>query len=192
MKKIHDKKEGKLYRVLREDIIQNNETGFIGDVRNLCTKYKIQDVTLVPLTKKFIRRACRYVSRRRAQTTSLFLRKIPPLLSLEKIWTEHYEFPMMEARAITTLRTGHLVFKNWCPWKLAAKHKRDKLCMFTTCQELDSLKHVLQCDFYTTKFEETNQGPTKDWAVYLVKLHDERLEKFGQPLILCEGWSDSH
>ena len=110
---------------------------------------------------------------------------------LEKLWTDHYDLPLFEARAITTLRTGNLIFKNWCPWKLTIKHMQDKLCMFPACQEPDSLKHVLECDFYTTKFEE-KEGPTLDWAKYLVKLHDERVEKFGQPLISCEGWSEMH
>ena len=192
MKKIHDKKEGRLYRILREDIINEDETGFIGDVRRLCEKYELQDITLVPLTKKFIRRRCRTYSRRRSQIITLNLKKIPPMLTLEKTWTGHYDLPLFEARAITTLRTGNLAFKNWCPYKFSLKHMGDKLCLFKPCQEPDSLAHVLECEYYDTRFVESQQGPTRDWATYLVKLHDERIEKFGQPLIYCEGWSDSH
>ena len=91
----------------------------------------------------------------------------------------------------TVLRTGNLIFKNWSPYKFAIKHMGDNKCMFQPCQEPDSLKHVLECDYYTTKFIETNQGPTKDWATYLVALHDERLQKFDQPLICLDGWSNN-
>ena len=59
MKKIHLKKAGKLYRVLREDIINRNEEGFIGDIRNLCTKYDIPDVTLNYLAPDFVSEACK-------------------------------------------------------------------------------------------------------------------------------------
>ena len=64
--------------------------------------------------------------------------------------------------------------------------------MYQPCKEPDTLKHVLECEYYTTRFKETNQGPTQDWATYLVALHDERLEKFKQPLISLDGWSNNN
>ena len=67
------------------------------------------------------------------------------------------------------------------------KHAGDPYCLFQPCMEKDSLDHVLNCQYYTTKFIE-KEGPTRDWANYLVKLDQERVEKFGQPLISCEGW----
>ena len=120
--------------------------------------------------------------------TTLSLKKVPPMYSAEKVWTEHYEFPVMEARAITVMRTGNLVFKNWAPHKFSKKNMGDLLCMVPACQEKDTLEHVMNCVFYTTKFVEKD-GPIRDWATYLVALNRERIQKFGQPLILCDGWS---
>ena len=120
---------------------------------------------------------------------TLWLRKIPPMLTLEKIFTHHYTYGMLEARAITCLRTGNLVFKNWCRWKFHSKHSGDNKCMFQPCQEIDSLEHVLECQYYATRFSEGGEGPVRDWANFLVALNKERREKFGQPLIWCEGWS---
>ena len=94
----------------------------------------------------------------------------------------------MEARAITTLRTGNLIFKNWCPYKFPAKYSGDRKCLYNPCQEEDSLAHVLECPFYKTKFIEKD-GPSRDWALYIVSLHQERMKEFRQPLISCEGWS---
>ena len=34
------------------------------------------------------------------------------------------------------------------------------------------MKYVFECEFYKTKFVEKD-GPTKDWARYLVQLHQE-------------------
>ena len=121
--------------------------------------------------------------------TTLMKRKIPPMLSFSiKIFNDHYNYPRFEARAITALRTGNLIFKNWCPWKIRRQHAGDPFCMFQPCGEKDSLLHVMECDYYTTKFI-NKDGPTKDWSNYLVKLHQERMERFNQPLISCEGWS---
>ena len=192
MKKLHVKKSGKLYRSLREDIINGNEKGFIGDVRRLCTKYKLPDITLTPVTPEFVSLKCRELSRKRSMLTTLTLKKIPPMLTFSiKIFNEHYNFPMFEARAITALRTGNLIFKNWCPWKIRRQHAGDPFCMFQPCGERDTLMHVLECEFYSTKFV-NRDGPAKDWSNYLVKLHQERLEKFNQPLISCEGWSQDN
>ena len=119
---------------------------------------------------------------------TMMKRKIPPMLVLSKIYNDHYSYPLMEARAITAMRTGNLIFKNWAIWKFNLKHGGDLKCMYQPCQELDTLQHVLECQFYKTKFVEMN-GPTRDWADYLVKLNQERMEEFGQPLISCEGWS---
>ena len=128
------------------------------------------------------------MSKRRCLMTTLSLRKIPPLYSMDKVWTDHYTYGVMEARAITVLRTGNLAFKNWCPWKFSKKNIGDLRCMFPACSGMDTLKHVLECEFYTTKFIEKD-GPTMDWATYLVALNNERIDKFGQALISCEGWS---
>ena len=95
----------------------------------------------------------------------------------------------MEARAIAVMRAGNLIFKNWAPHKIIKKHMGDLKCLVPICQEKDSLAHVLNCEFYDTKFIETSEGNIRDWATYLVKLNNERIDKFDQPLISCEGWS---
>ena len=40
VKKLHRKKSGRLYRILRKDIINDDSSGFIGDIKNLSIKYK--------------------------------------------------------------------------------------------------------------------------------------------------------
>ena len=187
MKKIHLKKTGKLYRVLREDIINKNDEGFIGDIRNLCTKYDIPDVTLNYLDPDFVGDACKEWSRRRSMMVTLSLKKVPPMLTLGKIYNHHYEYTVFEARAITALRTGNLIFKNWCPWEFLKKNSGTK-CMYPPCPEKDTLTHVMECKFYRTKFEQV-EGVTRDWANYLTRLNRERISEFNQPLISCRGWS---
>ena len=188
MKKIHTKRRGKLYRSLRSDIISGNEKGFIGDVRRLCTKYGLPDVTMSPVPNDYVSQLCREFSRKRSMMVSLASRKIPPMMTFSvKVYNDHYTYPKFEARAITCMRTGNLIFKNSCPWMIRKQHAGDPYCLFPPCREKDSLKHVLVCEYYSTKFVEKD-GPTRDWATYLVALHQERSDKFQQPLIHADGW----
>ena len=188
-KKLHVKRRGKLYRMLRKQILNNNERAFIGDIRNLCKKYRIPDITLIPITVEFIAEACRDHSRRKSMMVTLSMKKIPPMLTLDKVWNVHYTFNTVEARAITAMRTGNLIYKNWCPWKMLKRHMGDLRCLVKVCQEPDTLDHVMKCQFYDSKFSEGGEGPTRDWAQYLVSLHLERMEKFSQPLICFDGWA---
>ena len=187
MKKLHVKKSGKLYRILREDILNNNESGFIGDLRNICKKYEIPDITTMEVHEDYIRERCRFTSLRWSQEATMKLKKVPPFLVISKIWNHHYTFPMLEARAITTMRTGNLIFKNWCPNKIRPKYMGDMKCLYPPCQEPDTLKHVMSCEYYSTKFKDTGES-IKDWAKYLVQLNDERIKEFKQPLICTDGW----
>ena len=167
-----------MYKVIRKDIIDEELEGFVGDLKNLCAKYKIPDITLLPLSKRYIKAACRDLSRRRSMMLTIGLRKVPPLMAQTRIWNDYYEYPLMQARAITAMRTGNLIFKNWCPWKFTKKNMGDLRCLYPPCQEPDTLKHVLKCDFYRTKFIEGHESNTKDWAIYLVKLNEERIKEF--------------
>ena len=154
MKKNQYKQKGKLYRILLKEIVDKTEDGFIGNICPLCEKYDLPDATLFPLKAEDITYACKWMSRGRAQMVLFSLKKVPPLLIKSKVWNVHFELPIFEARAITALRTGNLVFKNWCPWEFSKKNSVDKLCM-----KEDSLKHVMQCPFYTTRFYEGGEGP---------------------------------
>ena len=109
------------------------------------------------------------------------------MLTMSKIYNHHYEYTVFEARAITALRTGNIIFKNWCPWEFLKKNSGTK-CMYPPCPEKDSLLHVMECKFYRTKFEQV-EGVTRDWANYLTRLNQERVSEFNQPLISCRGWS---
>ena len=189
-KKIHVKKSGILYNIIKKDIAREDLTGFVGDVKKLCAKYKLPDVTLLPLRTRYIKSACKDLSRRRCMMATLTNKKVPSLLSPDQIDYNHYNLGVMEARAITVMRTGNLIFKNWAHYKFSKKHMGDDRCMVPTCRERDTLNHVMKCEYYDTKFTQIH-GNVKDWAEYLVALNNERIKKFGQPLISCEGWTNT-
>ena len=70
-----------------------------------------------------------------------------------------------------TFDRNNLIFKNWCPWKFQKKHLGDNKCLYRPCQEIDSLQHVMQWQYYTTRFYEGGEEPIRDWSNYLVSLN---------------------
>ena len=54
LRKLHVKRRGKLYRTLRQEILDKDESGFIGDVRDLCRKYHLPDITMYYVTPEFV------------------------------------------------------------------------------------------------------------------------------------------
>ena len=191
MKKVHWKGYGRLYRIIRDEVFYNIKGGIVEDIQNLCSKYDIPDVIMQPVNEDFISQKCRENSREKSRANIAELKKIPKMLTLYEVTTEHHTFPMLEARAVTAWRTGTLVFKNWCPYRFRLKYQGDRKCLYPPCQGDDSLKHVKdECEFYSTKYIEKT-GSMKDWAEYLVKLNTERMKEFKQPLILLDGWRDN-
>ena len=116
--------------------------GGSGDICDLSIKYDLPDITLSKVTPEHIRCRCREWSRKISMKVTMTKRKIPPMLVLSKIYTDHYTFPLMEARAITTLCTGNLIYKNWAIWKFRMKNSGDLRCMFPPFQEPDTMLHV--------------------------------------------------
>lgn len=71
MKKIHRKQKGKMYKALKIEIVNSDTSGFVGDLRKLCEKYDIPDLTLLPLRTQYIKSACKDLSRRKCLTATL-------------------------------------------------------------------------------------------------------------------------
>ena len=111
------------------------------------------------------------MSRRRCLMSTLSNKKVPSMMSLDSIDYNHYNLGVMEARAITVMRTGNLIFKNWAPWKFKKKYMGNKLCLEPACGEKDTLKHVMNCEFYESRLVQIH-GNVKDWAMYLVALNN--------------------
>ena len=112
---IPEKKKGKLYRASRRDIVNNKEKAVNGDFRRLCLKYKLRDVTLTPVTLEHMSEMCKEMLRRRSQLSTLTKRRIMPMFIPGKVFNSHYTCSLMDAHAITCLRTGKLILKNWTP-----------------------------------------------------------------------------
>ena len=184
---MHDKHEGKLFRMMREEIIQKVEGGFMEDVRKLCEKYRLPNVTLHYVRPDDINNAIKEKSREKIWMSVMLAKSVPMLVGSRKIKHDHHmeDFTPMEARAITCFNTGNLVFKTLCPQKFRTQdNDKDRSCLERACGGVDSYSHVrFECKFYSTKFVKTG-SPILDNAKYLVKLNEERIKKWKTPLVI--------
>ena len=115
---------------------------------------------------------------------TVMVKSIPMIPHSQKYEREHYEFDVMRARAITCFNTGNLVFKDTCPYLFRTRDQGDRKCLEPACGGEDSYIHVrFECKFYRTKFVNSGE-PIKDNADYILKLNDERIQKWKTPLVI--------
>ena len=173
--------------------------GIMEDVTKLCNKYSIPNIIFNPIEDERINAAVQRASRFRVYNTVKMLKSVPmiPTAQKRKNMPEHWTYGPMEARAIMAFNTGHLVLRGTKQFHFKGKYADTKTCLFDLCNHTDTLWHVMwHCEWYkregivpTDKVRLTGPSVCKDLAEYLVKLHEFRMEKWGQPLIIVEGWT---
>ena len=184
---LHEKKHGKCYRMLREEICSRKRGGFIENVEQLCTKYRLPNITLHYARPQDISTACREWSLMRQFTATIMLKSLPMIFTTRKYEKEHWNnevFTNAIGRAIACFNTGNLIMKSQNPHKMRLKDSGDRSCLFPGCGGEDTYKHVqYSCQFYSTKYKNNNEA-VLDNAKFLVELNEERRLKFKTPLIV--------
>ena len=186
-KKMNLKSKGRMYEVLREEIIAGDKKGFAEEMDILSRKYGLPNVMLHYVRPEDISERVKEFSRDRICHEVLLRKSIPIILNTRKVLHEHQTFTPMEERAITCFNTGNLVFKDTCPNKFKGKHE-DRWCLVNICEGRDSYHHVrYECQFYSTKYVNTG-NPVRDNSKYLVALDRERQKRWKIPLIVVSGY----
>ena len=187
-RKLHWKKSGRLYKVMREEIISGDEFGFMGEVRQLCAKYKLPDVTVNPIVPKTITKRIQRDARQRIWFEILKKRKIPMVPNTIKTPREHHELDPMRSRLVCAFNCGALIVKKQNPQLLPRKlmsSKFDRSCLFPGCDGLDDIHHIRhECQFYKSKDRNMHKSDVLNTADFLMALEKERQEVFGISLIL--------
>ena len=181
-----------------EELILDKKGGIMEDVTNLCNKYSLPNVLFDWIEDEVVNEAVKKRSRFMVFNTVKMLKSVPmiPIILSKRPMPEHWTFGPMEARAIMAFNTGHLVFRGTKPFKFKGKYAGTKSCLFDMCTSTDTLYHAMwHCEWYKKEgiipVERSRvSGPSvsKDLAEYLVRLHEYRMKKWNQPLIITEGW----
>ena len=191
-RKLHMKQHGRLYCVLRHEVIHGIKNGFVGEADGICRFYNLPDVSTCPIRPEAITRACQEAARKRIWLEVLKKRKIPMIPNTQKVRHEHYEFDPMRSKLITSLNCGALVMKKINPQCIPRKMMKDDLdrsCLWPGCEGLDDLDHVKVCQHYSTRYVDNKMNSNvENTANFLFDLDLERQKQFGFSLVITGSW----
>ena len=180
----HEKGCGRFYRVIREELLQEERGGVVEEMEKLADKYSLPNVLLHKVRHEDISKAVKEYSKRRICMATIMVKTIPMIPHTLKYIREHYEFDVMSARAITCFNTGNLVFKDTCPHMFRTRDQGSRSCLEPACGGEDSYIHVrFECKFYKSKFIDSGE-PIADNARYILKLNEERIQRWKTPLVI--------
>ena len=198
-KKVHEKQRGLLCNALVEEMLLDQKGGIMEDVSKLCVKYSLPNILFHPVEDERINYVVQRMSRFRIFNTVKMLKSVPmiPTPQRRQMMPPHWTFGPMETRAIMAYNTGNLVFRATRPFKFKGKFAGTKSCLYDLCNQRDTLYHAMwHCEWYKREGiipidKSRIEGPNfcKDLAEYLIQLHEFRMRKWGQPLIVVEGWT---
>ena len=187
-RKLHWKQSGRLYKVLREEIISGDKTGFMGEVEQLCARYNLPNVTVTPVVPRTIAKRCQEDARKKIWWEVLKKRKIPMIPNTIKTHREHHELDPMRGRLVAAFNCGALIVKKQNPQLMPRKLMKsqyDRSCLFPGCQGLDDIDHIRnECVHYATKARKTHVSDVLNTADFLMELDAERQKVFGISLLL--------
>ena len=193
-RKLHWKQDGRLYKILRQEIIDGEKDGFMEEVRCLCKKYNLPDVTTNPIVPSTITKRIQRDARKRIWWEVLKKRKIPMIPNTLKVNREHHELDPMRGRLVAAFNCGALIVKKQNPQLLPRKLMKDQFdrsCLFPGCHGLDDIHHIRhECEFYRSKDRKIHKSDVLNTADFLMALDQERQEVFGISLLLnVSDWS---
>lgn len=153
---IHRKRTGHCLRVLEEEERLYPGSGLLAEVRELCKKYKVEDVTSRYVSKDIIRQKVWDFGRKEIWKEAIKNKRIPYSHNhLNKGNILNYmQLPKYEARMYFTYMIGELQFKNNRKGEFI-KRFGDLKCFQKNCENLDSLEHVMTCQYYDNRYTET-------------------------------------
>ena len=183
-KLMHVKGEGRLYKVLREELLEGVKGGVIEEMEKLSKKYRIPHMALHFVKAEDISKAVRTMSKEKICNAIMLLKSIPMVPHYRKVEHEHHRFDVSRARAITCFNTGNLVFKDTCPNMFRTHDQGNRDCLEPACAGRDSYLHVrYECKYYSNKYVDTGK-PVWDNAEYILALNREWIRRWRTPLVI--------
>ena len=92
-----------------------------------------------------------------------------------------YRWTKLMSQALLGWRTGSLKFRS--TWKVYnTKHGLSWACVFPLCPDEDSWNHMIQCPWYTVKWN-PKYTEEEEITTYILKVSMERLKRCRLPLL---------
>ena len=175
---IHEKGFGTCLDTIMEEEEKYPGTGIVGEVKELCKKYGLPDITIHRVTKRRIKEMVWDKARMKLCREANHNRRVPYNGAFKKEKKEYWGFNRIEAKLMLGYKTGELNFKEFKRWEMKKKFGNTD-CFVIGCKNKDTLTHVMQCEGYETKPEKfALNGRDRPMANYLKELDQERWKKY--------------
>ena len=153
----------------------------LGIVLQLASEYELADMTVTQLDKVQIKQVIRMKHDREVWRDSLASSIVMtrPYLRLKD--KRHYRWSKLMSQAFLGWRTGSLKFKS--TWKVYnTRNGLSSSCVFPLCPGLDTWSHMIECPWYTVKW---NPKYTEEEEItrYILEVSMERLKRTRCPLL---------
>ena len=161
----------------------------MNEVRDLCEKYSLDDVTVFDdVSKERIKRNVWELGRMNLWDESVKNRRVPFNRTYIKTPKPYMRRNRYESRLFFAFRIGELQFKDYRRGEFT-KIFGDTKCFAPRCQSPDTLEHVMRCSGYPSdlRFELTNYNydpiEQEEFIQYLKRLDGYRASKYNLPVI---------
>ena len=184
--KLHVKKRGVLFDILRYEYCHGIKTGFSSEIKQLCDLYNLPDINVQYVQTEQITNACKEASMKLQWTVINAARHLP--MSVTNFTTiksrPYFKLDTMKSRALLAFYTGNLILRRNKSFQMKEKHQNSKLCLFfPNCNEVENWSHFVECRMYKTRYIDLGYDELS-LATFLVSRNAERIAQFGENLFL--------
>ena len=174
-----EKPNSEVVRVLKEQY-QRDDEGLVAEVKELCVKYELPDVTEELVDDDWIKENVTRVGMEEVWLETFKSRKIPMHWVAEKKRKMYFNKPKMEAKLLFFHAVGELDLKT-NKSKLSVSKFGGVQCLYGICYGEDRITHIMSCQGYRTRPPPDVEGD--GFGKYLLELHRERSQRWKWPLI---------
>ena len=169
--------------LLKAEENESPGAGLLGEVKELCIKYKLEDVTETYVDPDRIKRRVTQDAMFELLLETKRISKVPLRTVGEKERKSYFSRPKIEARAVFLHNVGELNVK-MNRRNLSLTRYGDLTCPAPGCRMPDSQSHLMRCTGYWTRASQEISSD-EELGHHLVSLHRERVYRWKMPLFNC-------
>ena len=180
---ISNKEDGQTVRLLEEEEKLYPGSGLLAEVRELCERYELPDVTMVPVSPDQVKEVVSWNGMYEVWRECRASPKIPLHLTYNKKRQFYFNKNKMEAKLLFNYYVGELNLRTnrrrEAEIKFGGVH-----CLHGTCCGEDSVPHIMECPGYSTK--PPRNMSEMELGQYLLEVHRERVRRWNAPLVYVD------
>ena len=177
---LFNKERSQTVQVLREEERLFPGSGLLAEVRELCVRYGLPDVTEVAVSTDMVRETITWEAMYELWVECRASSKIPLHLNYEKRRQHYFNKSKVEAKIMFSYYVGELNLRT-NRRKESERKFGGVSCLYGICCGDDSIPHIMGCFGYSTK--PPSDLSEENFGRYLMDIHRERVKRWDAPLI---------